>query len=162
MTIVRHHGGWVIVLSFVVAFVLTVLPVPAWMEQVRPNWTALIVIYWTLALPQRVGVGVAWLAGLFQDVLIGTLLGTHALAFLLVAYLTLKLHQRIRVFPLWQQALSVLVLLLSVRLVLFWVNGFIGRPAPDWVFWAPAFVGTLIWPVIFVILREMRRRYHVQ
>jgi rod shape-determining protein MreD len=162
MTVVRHHGGWVILLSIIAGYVLAVLPLPHWMELIRPDWSALIIIYWVLALPQRVGVGVAWLVGLFQDALIGALLGTHALAFALVAYLTLKLHQRIRVFPLWQQALSVLVLLLLIRLILFWINGLVGRPAPEWIFWTPAVIGTLVWPVVFVLLREMRRRYHVQ
>ncbi len=89
-------------------------------------------------------------------------MGAHALAFALVAFLTLKLHQRIRVFPLWQQALSVLMLLLLIRLVLYWINGLIGQPAADWVFWTPAVVGTLFWPVVFVFLREIRRRYRVQ
>jgi len=162
MTVVRHQGGWVIVLSIVAGFLLMVLPLPTWMQQGRPDWTALILIYWVLALPQRVGVGVAWLAGAFQDALLGTLLGAHALAFAVVAYLTLKLHQRIRVFPLWQQAFSVLVLLLLIRLVLFWINGLIGRPEADWGFWTPAVVGTLVWPVVFVLLREIRRRYRVQ
>lgn len=162
MTVVRHHGGWVILASIVIGYLLTVLPLPAEVEQLRPDWSALIIIYWVLALPQRVGVVVAWLVGLFQDALVGTLLGAHALAFALVAFLTLKLHQRIRVFPLWQQALSVLVLLLLIRLILYWINGLIGRPAAEWVFWTPALVGTLFWPVVFVFLREMRRRYRVQ
>lgn len=162
MTGVRHHGGWVILASIIAGYLLVVLPLPAELERLRPDWSALIIIYWVLALPQRVGVGVAWLVGLFQDALVGTLLGAHALAFALVAYLTLKLHQRIRVFPLWQQALSVLVLLLLIRLVLYWINGLVGRPAPEWMFWTPALVGTAFWPVVFVFLREMRRRYRVQ
>lgn len=157
-----HHGGWVIVASVFVALVLTVLPLPDEIGELRPEWTVLVLIYWSLALPQRVGVGVSWLVGILQDVLQATLLGAHALAFALVAYLTMKLYQRIRVFPLWQQALTVLVLLLTVQVLLLWVRGLTGNPGADWDYWLPALVGTLAWPVVFVILRELRRRFQVQ
>ncbi|PWG65237.1 rod shape-determining protein MreD [Sediminicurvatus halobius] len=157
-----RQGGWVIVASLFLALVLTVVPLPTAAEQLRPEWTALVLIYWSLALPQRVGVGVSWLVGILQDVLQGTLLGAHALAFALVAFLTMKLYQRIRVFPLWQQALTVLMLLLTVQLVLLWIRGLTGQPGADWAYWLPAVAGTVAWPVVFVLLRELRRFFQVQ
>jgi rod shape-determining protein MreD len=162
MTVVRHRGGWVIVFTILIGLTLTIIPLPEWGELARPEWAVLVLIYWCMALPQRVGVGIAWLVGLFQDALQSSLLGAHALAFALVAYLTLRLHQRIRVYPLWQQALAVLVLLLVVRLVLLWIRGIIGSPSGDWEFWLPAVSGTVVWPVIFILMREIRRRYRVQ
>ncbi|HKJ95500.1 MAG TPA: rod shape-determining protein MreD [Gammaproteobacteria bacterium] len=160
--IARHRGGWVIVLSVFIGLVLTILPLPRWAESLRPEWTAMILVYWSLALPQRVGVGVAWLVGCLQDVLQGTLLGAHGLAFALIAYLTMRLHQRVRVLPVWQQALTILILLLLIRLIMLWIFGLIGRPSPDWTFWLPAVTGTLIWPLVFVLLRGARRFYNVQ
>lgn len=157
-----RHGGWVIIASVVLALVLTVLPLPDPADELRPEWTALVLIYWCLALPQRVGVGVSWLVGLLQDVLQATLLGAHGLAFALVAFLTMKLHQRIRVFPLWQQALTVLMLLLTVRVLLLWIRGLTGNPGADWSYWLPALIGTLAWPLVFVLLRELRRQFQVQ
>lgn len=157
-----RHGGWVILASVFVALVLTVMPLPEEIGELRPEWTVLVLIYWSLALPQRVGVGVSWLVGILQDVLQATLLGAHALAFALVAYLTMKLYQRIRVFPLWQQALTVLMLLLTVQVLLLWVRGLTGHPGADWDYWLPAVIGTLAWPVVFVILRELRRHFQVQ
>lgn len=162
MTPGRSQGGLVIVGSLFFGLVLTIVPLPDATEMLRPEWTALIIIYWCLALPQRVGVGVAWVAGCLQDVLTGTLLGTHALAFAVVAFLTLKLHQRVRVFPLGQQALTVLVMMLLVRAILLWINGLIGRPAGGWEHWLPALTGTLIWPLVFVSLRGLRRHFQVQ
>lgn len=133
-----------------------------WAKSLRPEWTALILIYWCMALPQRVGVTVAWTVGLLQDVLQGFLLGSHALAFGIAAFLTLKLHQRIRVFPLWQQALSTLLLLLVIQLILLWVRGLSGHPDADWQYWLPALTGTALWPPLFLGLRAIRRRFQVQ
>jgi rod shape-determining protein MreD len=157
-----HRGGWTIIASFVVALMLVVVPLPDWVAAARPQWVALVLIYWCMALPQRVGVGIGFLAGLLQDALIGSLLGQHALAFALLAFLTIKLHQRIRVFPLWQQALSVLMLLLLTQLILFWINGMIGRSPSEWTYWLTALIGTLLWPWVFMFMRELRRNFNVR
>lgn len=162
MTPTRHQGGWVIAATLFTALALSIVPIPDLGFVIRPEWTALVLIYWCLALPQRVGVGVSWVVGALQDVLQGTLLGAHALAFALLAFLTMKVHQRLRVFPLWQQALTVLILLLMVRVILMWVHGLIDQPTGDWTYWVPALTGTLIWPVVFVLLRGLRRHYNVQ
>lgn len=157
-----HSGGVIIVATLVLALVLTVAPVPDVVEAWRPPWALLVLIYWVLALPERVGVGVAWFCGLFVDVLQSMPLGAHALAFALVAWLTLKLHRRLRVFPLWQQAAMVLVLTFLVRVLLFWVDGFTGAPSGGWRHWSPAVTAMALWPVMFLALREMRRRFDVR
>jgi rod shape-determining protein MreD len=141
--------------------VLTILPVPDWAEELRPQWVALTLVYWCLALPDRVGVFWAWSTGLVLDVAAGTLLGQHALSLSVVAYLVVELHPRIRIFPLWQQALSVWVLLLVERLLSLWVIGATGQPTPTLWYWAPTFVGMLLWPWIFIVLRDVRRRFRV-
>ena len=92
---------------------------------------------------------------------LGTLLGQHALALSLIAFITQKMHQRVRLFPLWQQSLTVLVLLLIEKLLQLWVMGAIGLPAPPLLFWAPPVVGMLLWPWVFIILRDLRRRFQV-
>lgn len=162
MTVPQHSAGRVILLSLLMGLVMTILPLPAWAHPLRPEWTALILIYWCMALPQRVGVTAAWTVGLLQDVLQGFLLGAHALAFGIVAFLTLKLHQRIRVLPLWQQAMSIFLLLLIIRLILLWIRGLSGHPVADWEYWLPALTGTALWPLVFLCLREIRRRFRVQ
>ncbi|HIP52605.1 MAG TPA: rod shape-determining protein MreD, partial [Chromatiales bacterium] len=127
----------------------------------RPQWATLSLIYWCLALPQRVGVFTGWALGIALDVLTGTLLGQHALGLAVVAYLALKLHQRIRVFPIWQQAAIVFVLLLVERLFSLWVMGAVHLPPPPLWYWVPPFIGMLLWPWIFAILRAVRQHYHV-
>ncbi|MDV3237284.1 MAG: rod shape-determining protein MreD [Gammaproteobacteria bacterium] len=160
-TLIRHHGGAVIFFTFVAALVLTVVPLPDDLRILRPDWVLLVLIYWCMALPQRVGVGIGWLLGLFTDVLTGTLLGQHALAYGLVAFLTLKLHQRLRLYPLWQQALSMLVLLALGQLLMLWINGIVGRPIHSWLYWMPSLTGALLWPFVFLLLRGLRRAFRV-
>lgn len=162
MKLLFQQGGWVILLSFIVSLMLTIIPLPDMLQYLRPEWSALVLLYWCMALPQRIGVGVGWVAGLFLDVLKGALLGQHALGLAVVAYLTLQLHQRIRVYPLWQQALTVLMLLNLYQLLLVWFDGITGQPSKGLAYWLPPLAGMLIWPWIFLLLRHLRRRYKVR
>ena len=161
MTLGPRQGGLVIVVTFIVALLLTVLPLPEWARMYRPQWYTLVLIYWTMASPQRVGVGIGWLTGIIVDVTTGTLLGQHALALSVIACSTQKMHQRLRLFPIWQQSLTVLVLLLVEKLLELWVMGAVSQPAPPLLFWAPPLVGMLLWPWIFIVLRDLRRKFQV-
>lgn len=160
-TLTRHHGGGVILITILLGLVLSIAPLPERAEFFRPDWTLLVLLYWSLALPQRIGVGIAWLTGLFQDVLTATLLGQHAMAYAIASYLIIKLHQRLRLHPLWQQSLSILILLMLSQLIIFWVNGIIGRPVQSWLYWMPSVIGALLWPLVFVVLRGLRRAFRV-
>ncbi len=162
MNQVRHHGGWVVVVSFLVALLLVVFPLPEGLQHARPQWVALILIYWTMALPDRVGAGTGWLVGLLQDLLQSNLLGQHALAYGILAFLSIKLHQRIRVFPLWQQALAVMVLLLLTRLIVLWTSGVTGRAPDTSQYWFASVTSTALWPVVFLVMRSVRQRFSVR
>ncbi|MFQ5994618.1 MAG: rod shape-determining protein MreD [Acidiferrobacterales bacterium] len=151
-------GGIAITITFVVAFLLSLLPGPEWAERFRPDWVGLVLIYWCVATPQRVGIGIGWLAGLSLDLLYGSLLGQHALTLALIAYIAHRLHPQIRMFPPWQQAVTVLVLLLLNQVLVLWVNGIIGQASTLWPNWTASIVGMVIWPLVFVILRDVQRR----
>jgi rod shape-determining protein MreD len=162
MNMVRHQGGRVILLTFITALILAMIPLPSWLEILRPEWVTLVLIYWCMALPQRVGVGVGWLAGLLLDVVTGSLLGLHALALSLTAFLALRLHQRVRVFPVWQQALTILILVALQQLLVLWIKGIINQTPQTLTYWLPSLASTLVWPAVFITLRAVRRRYHVR
>lgn len=147
--------------SFVAALLLSIVVMPGWAAPFRPEWTVLVLIYWCLALPHRVNVGYGWLVGLCVDVLSGALLGQHALGFAVIAYLVVKLHQRLRVFPIWQQALSVMVFVALEQLLVLWVQGMIGMARESWTYWLPSIVSGLLWPWMFLLLRRLRRRFRV-
>lgn len=147
--------------TFGAAILLSIMPWPVWAEPFRPDWVGLVLIYWCLAIPDRVGVGVGWLLGLVLDVLYGSLLGQHALAFALLAFVVVKIHLQVRMFPRWQQAVTVLVLLGIAHLLVLWIKGAIGQAPQTWAYWMPALVSAVIWPWIFVVLRDLRRRANI-
>ncbi len=157
----RRHGGLAIVLSFAAALLLTIVPLADALRPLRPDWVGLTLIYWTLMLPDRVSVGTGWLVGLLLDVLTGSLLGEHAFGLAVVAFLCVRLHQRIRVYPLWQQALTVLMLLALHQLLSLWIERTVGRPAPGWIYWLPSFTGALLWPFVQRFMRGVQRAFSV-
>jgi rod shape-determining protein MreD len=155
------HGYWLIAASFLFGFVLAVVPIPDWLLWVRPDWTALILIYWTIALPHRVGVLTALLLGIFLDSLEGAVLGQNACSLVVVALLCLMLYQRLRVFSVLQQAGTVFVLVGINQLVCHWVQNLEGVAAPTLIFLLPAVSSALLWPVVLYTLRRLRRHYMV-
>ncbi|AHK78139.1 rod shape-determining protein MreD [Ectothiorhodospira haloalkaliphila] len=157
-------GEWrarllVIPMTFVGALVLTVMPLPEELAPWRPEWLAMTVLYWTLALPRQVGVGTAWFLGLLLDVTQGALLGQHALGLAVIAWISLRLHQRVRFFPVWQQAVTVGALLAVHLMLVLWVYGITGMAPGTWLYWAPLASSVLLWPLVFVTLRGIRRRW---
>ena len=148
----------VIYLSLFVALVLMILPLPDWAQIYRPNWMALVLIYWSMALPKRVGLWFAFFSGIILDTSLGTLLGQHTLSLVLIIAININFYQRIRVLALAQQANYVFVLLLINQAVVAWVEGFLGRSTPLLAFFGAPFIGMLIWPWVFVVLRDIRRK----
>ncbi|RMD69125.1 MAG: rod shape-determining protein MreD [Gammaproteobacteria bacterium] len=160
-TLIRRHGSWVIISSFIVALCLTLLPLPSWATPYRPEWVALVLIYWCIALPYRVGIGTAWFLGLLLDTVRGTVLGLHGLGLVMVAFLAIRGYTYLRVYPLWQQALGIGLLMLLYQTLLAWIRGIMGDPTIDGRFWLSSLTTALLWPWIFVMLRDLRRRFHV-
>ncbi len=161
MSLIPRHGSSIIIASFVVALMLTMLPLPEWAHVARPEWVALTLIYWCMALPHRIGVGIGWSLGLLLDVIRGTVLGQHALVLALIAYLTLQLYQRIRLYPLSQQALVVMMLVVMGQMLSLWIRGLLGEPPQTWAYWLPSLTSPLLWPWVYLVLREVRRYFVV-
>ncbi|ASL25738.1 rod shape-determining protein MreD [Azotobacter chroococcum] len=156
-----EHNGWLIWASYLMGLLLSVAPMPGFMEVGRPLWLAMFITYWILAVPQRVSMTVTWLLGLAMDVLYGVLLGQHALTLTLIAFLMLTLQQRVRMFPLWQQSLVLLVVFGLAQLVQLWLNALAGNRPPTLAFLLPALVSALLWPWVFTALRSLRLRFNV-
>lgn len=158
----QHPGGVLIVVgTLIVGFVLSQMPLPDMLVWWRPEWVAMIVIYWVMALPHRFGIGSAWVSGLALDVIKGSLLGMNALSLTIVAFITLLLHKRLRMYPLWQQAMMVFVLVGINQLIFHWIQSFVGTTGDTLVFLLPALVSALLWPWVFVLLRGIRRTFRV-
>lgn len=151
-------SGWLfLVISFSVALWLTVVPMPEWLTVYRPDWVALVMIYWALVVPRHARVELGWLFGLLLDVMFANLLGVHAMGLALIAFLVGRMHLQMRMFPWWQQAVSVLLLLLLYRGVTGWVRTLIGQTQLDHTYWIPCVVGMVLWPWLSVLLSDVRR-----
>lgn len=156
-----RSGYIAILLSFLVALMLTALPMPAWAALWRPAWVALVLIYWCMAAPTYTGVVMGWALGLFLDVLAGALLGQHALALAIVAFVAHRFHRQVRVLPIWQQAVSVFGLVFIYQALILWISGIQGMPILAAAYWSSPLVSMLLWPWIYIVLRDLRRRYLV-
>jgi rod shape-determining protein MreD len=150
--------SWVTIFAtLIVALVLAVVPLPDLVDPMRPDFLLLTIIYWSLRAPRSVGLAFATFAGLALDIVKGTVLGQHALGFLLAGFLTHRLQLRMRVFPIWQQAFTVMMMLALYQFLVFWIDGITGNAAIVWQRWLPIVTGTLIWPVIVAILDSLSR-----
>lgn len=142
--------------TLVVAMCLRIVPWQGEWAMLNPDWVLLVLIYWSLALPERVGIFHAWGFGLLTDVLTGRLLGQYALAYALVIYLCLKLHKRLRQFPLPQQGLFIFFCLLLSQLLLFFIKNLQHPAQLHATFWLSVFTGTVCWPLVYGLLRFVR------
>jgi rod shape-determining protein MreD len=145
-----------VLISVGVAMFLTLLPLPSWLELAWPYWVALVVIYWGLETRDLVSLGSAFVMGIILDLLTGSLLGMHALSLIILVFLVNHFRARIRFFPPWQQALSVMALLANDRIIMLWINIFRGEPFPPFDYWLAPVVGMMIWPWLFLILDRFR------
>jgi len=151
----------VVAASLILAMALRILPWPLEWSLYNPDWVLLVLVYWNMAIPDRVGVGTAWFAGLLTDALTGRLLGQHALAYALVAYVCIRLHRRLRLYPLSQQAFMVLGFQLASQLLIFWTQSVKYSAILGGQYWLSSLVGTLTWPLVFVLLRRVRRHFNI-
>ncbi len=151
----------VVLASLLVAMVLRILPWPVEWFVYNPDWMLLILIYWAMAIPDRVGVGYAWCLGLLGDVLTGRMLGQHALAYSVVVFICVKWHVRFRAYPVYQQTLFVFLLLLFDQLLIFLTQNNKAASSLGIVYWLPPVVGALLWPTILPALRQVRWHFHI-
>jgi rod shape-determining protein MreD len=152
----RRDRFSIILVTIVVAFVLTLLPLPPMLDIMRPYWVALVIIYWGLETQDLISLGLVFVIGVTLDLFSANLLGLHALSLVIIVYLVTRFRARLRFFPPWQQALSVLALLTNDRIILLWIISLRGEPMPSLAFWLPPIVGTLLWPWIFLLLDRYR------
>jgi len=145
-----------IFLSFLAALLLNFLP---WSDlRLVPDFVALVLTFWCVRQPRLVGLGVAWTLGLLTDAGNGVLLGQHALAYSLLAFLAIWLSRRILWFSSAQQALHVAALLLAAQGVLVLVRLVAGAGFPGWAVVIGPLLGAILWPVLSWLLLMPQRR----
>jgi rod shape-determining protein MreD len=149
------RGGFILA-TLTIALVLNLLPWGTFPG--LPDWLALVIVFWAVHQPRRMGIGFAWLLGLMMDAANGALLGQHALAYSMLAFSAIALSRRLLWFPLWPQALHVFMLLLAAQLIMLAVRLFAGGAFPGPGYFAGSIISAALWPVVtFVLLAPQRR-----
>lgn len=147
-----------VIITLVVGLMLSIMPLPEWLQTFRPDWVALLLIFWAMQLPRTWSVGTAWIVGVVLDVAYGSLLGQHALALSVIVFVTVRFHLLMRVFPLSQLTATVFALLALYQFLLFWINGVAGVTAAASSYWGPVITGTMLWPFLYMFLSGVRYR----
>jgi rod shape-determining protein MreD len=154
----RGGGHLRIFVSVIIGFLLTVIPLPEVVKPYRPDWIVLLMIYWSLSSPRIAGLAFAWFCGFLIDLLRGAVLGQHALAFLVVGFITHRIQLRMRIFTVWHQAFTVLMLLGVYQFIIFWIDGMVGKGLTGWERWFAVGTGALMWPPLVAIMDTVNRR----
>ncbi|MDO8769692.1 MAG: rod shape-determining protein MreD [Burkholderiaceae bacterium] len=123
-----------------------------------PDFLAVVLVFWNVHQPRRVGVGVAFLFGLFMDVHQGALLGQHALSYTLLSYFAIAVHRRLLWFTVGSQAVQVLPLFIAAHVVSLLVRLIAGAGFPGWGLMVAPLMESASWPLVtFMLLAPQRR-----
>ena len=132
--------------------------VPLGRHPAMPDMVALVLVFWNVHLPRRVGIGAAFVFGLIMDVHQGALLGQHALAYSLLSYLAITIHRRVLFFTPLAQLLHVLPLFVVSAVVSLLVRLIAGDSFPGWTLVLSPIIQALLWPVVSGLLLAPQRR----
>jgi rod shape-determining protein MreD len=149
-------SGVFITLSLIAAFLLNLLPWGQWIG--IPDFVALVLVFWSIHQPRKVGIGVAFFMGLMMDVHDASLLGQNALAYTLLSYFAIMIHRRLLWFPVLTQALHVLPLLLMAQAVQLLVRLAVSGQFHGWLYFTESIVAACLWPLVAAILLAPQRR----
>lgn len=152
----------VLISIFTVAFVLEIMPWPIGFQGFRPNWVVLGLIYWALALPNKISVGTAFLAGIVWDLVLGSILGIHALVLSIAIYFVAKYHLILRNLSLWLQAILVMLYVIAIRFFIYFVELVLHSAEFNSQEVLGAIISGILWPWIFLLMRHIRRQLRLR
>jgi rod shape-determining protein MreD len=142
--------------SLLVAALLNFLPLGR--QPAMPDVVALVLVFWNVHQPRRIGVGAGFFLGVLMDVHQGALLGQHALAYTLLSYLAIMIHRRVLWFSLAEQLVQILPLFVAAHAVSLIVRLIVGDGFPGWSLLLAPLLETLLWPLAAMILLAPQRR----
>jgi rod shape-determining protein MreD len=145
-------------LTLLLALCLQVMPLAEGWQIWRPDWLGLMLIYWCMAAPDRVGVFHGFVLGILLDLIEGAPLGQNALILSLLAFLSALVYPRFRAYSLVQQSLLVLVLLGLVQLMEQWLRTLFGPFSMHLAFLLPSLIGAALWPWLVTMFQAFERR----
>ena len=155
-------GKTVIAFSFLIALTLQTIPWPGVLDLLRPSWLLLVACYWVLALPHRVNVGTALILGLLWDLLLGSTLGIRGMMMSIVVYLVALNFLLLRNMALWQQAILIGLLSMILDVLIFSGEYLVQDIAFNPLLLWSGLINTILGPWLFLLMRRVRRHWHVR
>ena len=160
------NGGWAIFLSLLVSLLLSVVHLPetwpAWLGYLRPNWMLLVVFFWVVEVPHRVGLIAIWVLGLFVDVLQAEPLGLNGFILASVTYIAWRFYERLRMYSVLQQCVVVLLMAIAAEVLRSVVLGLSGRDEWHYLALLRPMVSMVLWPFLFIVLLRVRTGLRVE
>ncbi|MEO1766598.1 rod shape-determining protein MreD [Thiobacter aerophilum] len=147
-----------IVLTLTLSLMANLLPWNGIAVLLWPDLVALVLLYWMIHYPRRVGLASAWFLGLVMDIADGVLFGQHALGYVLIGYAAWLTHRRLQTFNPWQQALYVLGFMLLLKLTMLLIRLAFGAAFPGWLYFAGSLTAAVLWPLLTLVLQLPQRR----
>ncbi len=144
------------IISLLLALFLTILPLPVWAVAYRPNWILLVVVFWIAYAPDSLGITIVWILGICLDLLSGTTLGQHPISLMVCAFILILTQQSFKLYPITKQCVVMAFITLIYLGITRWLFGDI-PVIDDWTFLGSAISTAILWPWVFVLLREIRR-----
>ena len=138
------------------SIILTVIPVPDLLDQYRLPWLKMTVIFFSIFNISLIGIISVWFSGLILDIMTGGLMGENALILAVLSYLSYRFRFQIRVYPMWQIMLIVLMLLSLGELISLWINGVRGTMSFNIYAWINVGIAVLVWPIFMRVLEKMQ------
>ena len=146
-----------IAFTLIAALIINFLPWSGPLLAMKPDLVALIVLYWCIQQPHKLGFAAAWLMGLMMDIADGSLLGQHALAYSVLAFAGIVLHRRVLRFTLRNQILHVIPILLLSDLIMLVVRMLAGADFPGFNYFTGSLIAGALWPVMCFLLKLPQR-----
>lgn len=153
---------WAVLISSFLALVLTVVQLPQWLFYFWPDWIALIIVYWALMVPDRIGPFVAFIIGTLLEVLFVRKFGVLGLGLATLAFIVNSTHQQLRALSVWQQLLLVGLFIAVFKLLTGWLYGMVSDFTITGEYWYSILGGMLVWPFVFILLEELRRKLRIR
>ena len=159
------QGGWLILLTVTVAMVLAVAHFPEtwpqWLGWLRPAWVAMVVFYWVMELPHRIGLIAAWVLGALVDVLQAEPLGLNGVILAAITYVAWRFYERLRMYSVVQQCGVVFLLVLGAEGARVMVLSLVEGRAWSWGVFGPPLISLVLWPFLALILARLRLQFRV-
>ncbi len=152
---------FIMIITFIMAICLSIIALPDWANWLRPEWVVLVLCFWILKYPQKYNLGLAWTVGLLLDALYGTVLGEHALAMTIVAFLIYRFQRIINHYPVWFQGIFIMLCGFAYNMILFLLQWALGHGVHDWRFWITPLLSCVLWPFVSEALLLFQKKLKV-